>query len=120
MIISGTGIVLSNALGSTGFNSNNGGNILRLTNEKNEPNSNWSITTAGSGAKLKETIFSQEITIEILSERNNVTCYIDGNNNTLTLITGDKIVLNSGDTRKLAFFDSEELSKRRIEKIFGR
>lgn len=111
----GMGICISTPIGSTAFNLNNNGKILRLNNQHGNPTENWSITNIVSDAEINEIIYSQEIKIDILSPRCCCKCYIDGSTNTFELKENSTLFIRPGKLFKIAYLDINEVKKRRIE-----
>jgi len=78
-IIKGMGILISTPLGSTAFNANNNGEIIRNLSSKKKI-----FSTLVSENNFKQ-IIKKIPKIKILSERNNVSLYVDGTTKIFTL-----------------------------------
>ena len=84
-IIKGMGIIISTPIGSTGFNLNNGGKVI-----KDLESNVVAISTIASEDNFFEIEKNNQIqNIEILSERNNVKLFIDGTAKIFELKKGD-------------------------------
>lgn len=114
-IFNGAGICVATPIGSTAFNLNNNGKILRLRDKNKKPSENWSITNIVADAIINDIIYGQELKIEVLSQRSSCKCYIDGTTNTIDLDIGEEIILRPGISYKIAYLNVDEVKKRRIK-----
>lgn len=113
--VSGLGICIATPVGSTGFNLNNKGKILKINDRKNKYSSLWSFTSVVANAKINDVLFEQEINIDILTERHSCFLYIDGQPYKTPLKMNDRITLKKGKKYLMAFLDKEIFINKRID-----
>lgn len=102
----GTGLIVSTAVGSTGYNKNNGGVVLPLLS------SNISITGMGTNRPIREVIHAQEIKISFDSRMDSY-IWIDGNGGKLGPFKEGTVTIKPGPWLNLGFFDTQEYQIKR-------
>lgn len=107
--IKGSGICLSTDLGSTGYNFNLGGAILPLGSDL------WSLLGIVCNRYLEDILNTDKITIENTSKRPGLSVFLDGIKQKNTINIGDKIIIQKGDTVKLAFYNQKKFFEKRID-----
>ncbi len=107
--ISGSGICVSTDLGSTGYNFNLGGSILPLGS------SLWSINGVVCNRFLEDILTIQKLEIVSKSIREPEIIYIDGIKKEIEVKQNDKIILEKGQTIRIAFLDKSDFINRRLE-----
>jgi NAD kinase len=119
----GSGLCISTVMGSSGFNMNNGGAILRHFDEKGEPNRAWSITSVVSTYNINEIIFPEEFIIDILTPKeryNGPRLFIDGQVHVIELLENDRVILNCGQTSRIIFNQADKFFKKTRDLILKR
>lgn len=107
--IKGSGICISTDLGSTGYNFNLGGSILPLGSNL------WSLLGIVCNRYLEDILNTDKITIENTSKRPGLSVFLDGIKQKNTINIGDKIIIQKGDTVKLAFYNQKKFFEKRID-----
>lgn len=108
----GMGICLTTPLGSTAFNINNYGKVLPLDAKM------WSITSVVGDHRINEVMMEQEMDIEIKSQRQTPSVFIDGTATEIGLSFGSKIKIKSSEkTFKIAFLDEKDFHLKRMKLI---
>lgn len=108
----GAGICISTPLGSTAYNINNRGKVLPLDSDE------WSVTSIVGDHNVDEIMKPQKLEININSERQNPSLYVDGTATAIPLEKGDRVILNKCKyTFKLAFLDPKILYRKRMKLI---
>jgi NAD kinase len=98
----GSGLCISTALGSTGFNLNNHGKMIPIDSDL------WSFTSIASGKNINEVMKPQGISIIIGNTRNNLFVYVDGDAQTIKLSKGDEVIISkSMSVFKIAFIKTK-------------
>lgn len=104
-ILLGAGLCVSTAIGSTGYNFNNGGPVIP-TNENV-----WAMTDIVCNRNINDLISAQEI---MINSKSSVNVFIDGQKSA-TLHQRDVLHLETGPTIELAFLSKDQFIKQRIE-----
>ena len=103
--LKGAGLCVSTAIGSTGYNFNNGGPVIP-TNENV-----WAMTDIVCNRNINDLITAQEV---MINTKGNVNVFIDGQKTT-SLHQKDTLHLDIGPTVELAFLSKDQFIKQRIE-----
>lgn len=102
--ISGGGLIVSTAQGSTGINKNNGGTISPLSSN------NWIITGDKTTRQINYVLEPSKTTI-CASSRTTISVWIDGANKIIDNVS--KIELSKGDKVTVIFNDYNDFKKKR-------
>lgn len=108
----GMGMCISAPLGSTAFNVNNKGKVIPLDSDL------WSVTSVVGDFNVNEVLKPQTISIEIKSERQRPSLFVDGTATAIPLEKGDKIKLMKCKYKfKLALLDPKVFYAKRMKLI---
>lgn len=118
--LKGLGLCLSTPLGSTGFNANNHGQILRFNINEEMKCEQWSLTSIASSANINEVMFPQKMTIELLSNRQPINIYFDGTKHIHQMSEGDSMEITKGEIIEIAYLNEREMFDKRIEMSINR
>ena len=113
--LSGLGILISTAVGSTAFNYNNNGPVLKL-------NSNEIIFSSLISEKEKQfqkILEPRNISIKLKSSRQKCFVFIDGQSNVFELKRNDIVEISKGSNIELGFIDKNILFEKRDKLIIG-
>ncbi len=111
----GAGFCLSTPLGSTGFNANNNGQLLRFQKPTGEASDLWSLTNIVSNATINDVLYEQEIVVKYLTDRYDCKVFLDGTTFIKTIKYGEEIRISKGETYRIAFLSLEKMFQKRIE-----
>jgi NAD+ kinase len=109
--LKGMGLIFTTAIGSTAFYFNNGGKPIKKIGKGIVGIS--SIVSERKNSFDKKVKIKKEINIEIKSERNICSIYIDGNTQVFELKKGDNIIISKGPKVEIGFLDIESFKKKR-------
>jgi len=111
-LINGQSLIVSTAIGSTAISYNNGAAVI--------PSLDWDLFAFSSVLSEKSKQFNkfirsnQEISIDILSERQDCKLFVDGMASIIKLNKNDKVILRRGKKIKFAFLNYEEFELKRL------